>query len=181
MSITTPDHDTPDPGTLAPDTLDADTFGRLDPADFRFTRKAWIAADPSRVYDLVSDVSMIGTWSPSASTASYEDGAGPRAGAWFSGRNRRGDREWTSRSQVVRAEPGEEFAFVVDGLVRWRWTLRALGTGTVVEQSWQLLRLEPVLGTTRADLEALLAHMADSVERTLVSLGRWVAEDGGNG
>ncbi|MFC8448686.1 SRPBCC family protein [Kitasatospora sp. NPDC057223] len=165
MSITTPDRD---------------ILGHLDPAGFRFTRKAWIAAGPSRLYDLVSDVSMIGTWSPSASGASYEDGAGPRAGAWFAGRNRRGDHEWTSRSQVVTAEPGEEFAFVVDGLVRWQWTFRPLGAGTVAEQSWQLLGLDPVLGSTRAELEALRAHMAESVESTLVSLGRWVAENGGS-
>ncbi len=160
-------------GTLAHGSVE-----HLDPEDFHFTRRAWIAAAPSQVYDLVSDVSRIGTWSPSASDASYDDGAGPQAGAWFSGRNRRGGREWTSRSQVVRAEPGQEFAFVVDGLVRWCWTLRPLGTGTVAEQSWQLLGLDPVLGATRADLEALGAHMADSVESTLVALGRWVAEDG---
>lgn len=161
-------------------TPDRTALEHLDPEDFRFTRKAWIGATPARVYDLVSEVSMIGTWSPSASEVSYDAGAGPRAGAWFSGRNRRGDREWTSRSQVLRAEPGETFAFVVEGLVQWCWTFRPLGTGTVAEQSWRLLGLEPVLGTTRAELDALLAHMADSTETTLVALGRWVAEEGGD-
>ena len=180
MSITTPDHDIPDHDIPGHDAPDHDTSGQLRPEDFRFARRAWIAATPARLYDLVSDVSMIGTWSPSASDVSYDDGAGPRAGAWFSGRNRRGGREWTTRAQVLRAEPGEEFAFVVDGLVRWRWTFRPLGTGAVAEQSWQLLGLDPVLGTTRADLDALSAHMADSVETTLVSLGRWVAESTGN-
>lgn len=144
--------------------------------DFHFTRTAWIAAAPSTAYDLVSDVSMIGTWSPSASQVSYDEGAGPQAGAWFSGRNERGGKQWTSRSQVLRARPGEEFTFVVEGLVQWTWTFRPLGTGAVVRQSWQLLGLDPVLGSTRADLEALLAHMADSVETTLVFLARWVAE-----
>ncbi|MCZ4120929.1 SRPBCC family protein [Streptomyces sp. H39-S7] len=157
---------------------DQDTFEHLDPADFRFSRKAWLAAQPSEVYGLVSDVGMISTWSSNVSDIRYDDGAGPRAGAWFGGRNRRGDREWASRSQVVQAEPGDTFAFVVDGLVRWRWTFSPLGTGTVAEQSWQLLGLDPVLGTTRAELDALLAHMADSVESTLVSLSRWVAENG---
>ncbi|MCM2430756.1 SRPBCC family protein [Streptomyces sp. RKAG337] len=154
------------------------TLEHLAPEDFRFSRKAWIAATPPEVYELVSDVSMISAWSPNVSDVRYDDGDGPQAGAWFTGRSRRGDREWTSRSQVVRAEPGDTFAFVVDGLVRWSWTFRPLGTGTVAEQSWQLLALDPVLGSTRADLEALRAHMADSVETTLVSLGRWVAEGG---
>jgi hypothetical protein len=152
------------------------TPGQNASEDFRFTRKAWIAAAPSKVYDLVSDVSMIGTWSPSASRVSYDEGAGPRPGSWFNGRNERGGKEWTSRSQVLQAQPGEEFAFVVDGLVQWTWTFQPLGTGTVVQQSWQLLSLDPVLGSTRADLDALLAHMADSVESTLVSLARWVTE-----
>lgn len=165
MSIATPDRTTPD---------------RLAPEDFRFTRKGWIAATPAQAYGLVSEVSLIGTWSPSASEVKYDDGAGPQTGAWFSGRNRRGDSEWTTRSQVLKAEPGETFAFVVEGLVQWCWTFRPLGTGTVAEQSWQLLGMDPVLGTTRAELEALRAHMADSAETTLVSLGRWVAEEGGS-
>ncbi|MFE3526065.1 SRPBCC family protein [Streptomyces sp. NPDC059161] len=162
MSITTPDQN---------------ACERLQAEDFHFTRNAWIAAAPSKVYDLVSDVSMISAWSPSASQVSYDEGAGPQAGSWFSGRNERGGKEWTSRSQVLRAQPGEEFAFVVDGLVQWTWTFQPLGTGTVVQQSWQLLGLDPVLGSTRTDLEALLAHMADSVETTLVSFARWVTEE----
>ncbi|MFJ3671437.1 hypothetical protein ACIPSE_33735 [Streptomyces sp. NPDC090106] len=68
------------------------------------------------------------------------------------------------------------FAFVVDDLVRWRWTFRAEGAGTVVEQSWQLLRLQPVLGTTREDVEGLRDHMATSAEQTLIALARWVSE-----
>jgi hypothetical protein len=76
---------------------------------------------------------MIATWSPNASDVGYDDGAGPHAGAWFSGRNNKGDKEWTSRSQVVEAQPGARFAFVVggadDGIVRWTWTLRPEGDG----------------------------------------------------
>jgi hypothetical protein len=127
------------------------------------------------VYDLVGDVSLIGTWSPSASEAAFDEGDGPRVGAWFTGRNHRGDREWSSRSQVVAAERGSDFAFVVDGLVRWQWTFHPHGTGTEVRQSWQLLRPDPVLGTTPEELAALRDHMADSVETTLVALAAWVA------
>ncbi len=152
----------------------------LDVTEFDFTRKTWVAAPPSTVYDLVSDVSAIERWSPSVSAVAYDEGGGPRAGAWFSGHNRRGEREWTTRSQVVSAEPGVDFAFVVggaeDGIVRWRWTFRAHGAGTVVAQSWQLLRFDPVLGATHADLVALRDHTADSVESTLVALASWIAE-----
>ncbi|WP_211265430.1 hypothetical protein [Actinacidiphila oryziradicis] len=51
------------------------------------------------------------------------------------------------------------------------------GRGTVVEQSWQLLRLDPVLGTTRGDLDALRDYMTNSVEATLISLAQWIAEE----
>ncbi|QJT06280.1 SRPBCC family protein [Streptomyces asoensis] len=154
----------------------SDPLSALEAADYAFTRSAWIATTPAVAFGLISDVSMIGTWSPSASDVAYEEGGGPWPGSWFRGRNRSGDREWASRSQVVESVPGSVFAFVVDDLVRWRWSLRAEGAGTVVEQSWQLLRLEPVLGNTREDLETLRDHMAASAEQTLVSLSRWVSE-----
>ncbi|MFG2994180.1 SRPBCC family protein [Streptomyces sp. NPDC048257] len=159
-----------------------DLFEVLDAAQFAFTRRVWVDAEPARVYDLVSDVSAISRWSPNASDVTFDQGAGPRVGAWFSGRNRKGGRQWTTRSQVVRADPGTAFTFVVggaeDGIVQWSWTCHPQGRGTVVEQSWQLLRLDPVLGTTRGDLDALRDYMTNSVETTLVSLAQWIAEVG---
>nr|WP_216377789.1 hypothetical protein [Streptomyces asoensis] len=62
-------------------------------------------------------------------------------------RNRRGGREWVTRSDVVRA-PGTVFAFVVGGadhgIVRWDWHFREQGMGSIVQQSWQLLRTDPL-------------------------------------
>ncbi|MFF8860832.1 hypothetical protein ACF08B_02155 [Streptomyces sp. NPDC015139] len=55
--------------------------------------------------------------------------------------------------------------------------MRPQGDGTLVQQSWQLLRLDPVLGATRADLDALRRYMEDSVETTMVSLAQWIAAD----
>lgn len=151
----------------------------LDLAPFTFTRRCWVDAAPDAVYRLVSDVSLIERWSPSADAVSYAPGDGPRVGARFSGRNRRDGREWVSRSEVVRADPGSAFAFVVggaeDGIVRWSWNFREQGRGSVVEQSWRLLRTDPVLGDTREDVEALRDHMADSAEATLLALAEWIA------
>ncbi|MFD9162596.1 SRPBCC family protein [Streptomyces sp. NPDC059558] len=157
-----------------------DPFEVVDASDFTFSRRAWVDAAPDRVYDLISDVSAIGRWSPNASDVTFDRGAGPRVGAWFSGRNHKDGRQWTTRSQVVRADPGTAFAFVVggaeDGIVQWSWSCHPRGRGTVVEQSWQLLRLDSVLGTTRGDLDALRDYMTDSVETTLLSLAQWIAE-----
>jgi uncharacterized protein YndB with AHSA1/START domain len=151
------------------------------PADFTFTRRAWVDATPAEVYRLVSDVSSISRWSPNASEVAFDEGAGPVAGAWFSGHNRRDGKEWITRSQVVRAEPGSAFVFVVggaeNGIVEWSWTFQARGRGSVVEQSWRLLRLDPVLPSTRAELTALRDYMADSAEATLISLAEWVTSN----
>ncbi|MGW4230296.1 SRPBCC family protein [Streptomyces sp. NPDC004980] len=151
----------------------------LDPTPFAFTRRCWVAAAPDSAYRLISDVSLIGTWSPSASGVRYAPGDGPWAGARFSGRNQRDGRTWVTHSEVVRADPGVAFAFVVggaeDGIVRWDWHFHGQGSGSVVQQSWQLLRTDPVLGDTREDVEALRDHMAESAESTLLALAEWVA------
>ncbi|MFI2350718.1 SRPBCC family protein [Streptomyces sp. NPDC019443] len=165
--------------TLSATTSEHDLFEALDASGF--ARRGWVDATPARVYDLVSDVSAIGRWSPNATDVTFDQGAGPWVGAWSSGRNRKDGREWTTRSQVVRADPGGAFTFVVggaeDGIVQWSWTFHPQGRGTVVEQSWQLLRLDPVLGTTRSDLDALRDYMTNSVEATLISLAQWIAEE----
>ncbi|WP_234543859.1 SRPBCC family protein [Streptomyces shenzhenensis] len=158
-----------------------DPIEALDAADFAFTRHAWVDAAPALVYELVSEVSAVSRWSPDADDIAFDPEAGPWAGAWFSGRNRRDGRVWTSRSQIVRADPGTAFGFVVggaeNGIVHWEWTLTPQGRGTVVQQSWRLLRLDPVLGTTRTNLDALRRHMTISVETTLTALAQWLAEE----
>lgn len=145
-----------------------------------FTRRAWVAAAPAELYELVSDVSRIGEWSSTAVSAAYDEGAGPRPGEWFSGQNRRGELSWASRSQVEVAEPGAEFTFVVgglaEGIARWRWTFTADGPGTVVAQHWRLLRHYQPLGPTQRDLLDWREHMAESAESTLIALARWVSE-----
>ncbi len=148
--------------------------------DLSFTRRAWINTGPSDLYDLISDVARIGDWSPNADAVQYDPDAGPWVGAWFSGRNRKAGKEWTTRSQIVAAEPGRRFTFAVggaqDGIVRWDWSFTAQGSGTTVQQSWRVLRYDPVLGATRSDVEALRDFMADSAESTLINLAAWIGE-----
>jgi uncharacterized protein YndB with AHSA1/START domain len=92
-----------------------------------------IAASPDRVWDLVSDVTRIGEFSPETFEAQWLDGAdGPRPGARFRGhvrRNGRGPVYWTTCT-VTAADPGREFAFSVAGLGgatanTWRYRLEA--------------------------------------------------------
>ncbi|MFD7969578.1 SRPBCC family protein [Streptomyces clavifer] len=134
------DPDSPEePTTAAP--APQHPLDGLDLTPFTFSRRCWVDAAPDSVYRLISDVSLIETWSPSAAAVRYAPGDGPWAGARFSGRNRRDGREWVTDSEVVRADPGVAFAFVVggaeDGIVRWGWSLHGQGRGSIVRQSWQ--------------------------------------------
>jgi len=74
-----------------------------------------IARSADALYDLVSDVTRMGEWSPVCKACWWDDGAGARAGAWFTGRNEASGRTWETRSEVVTAARGREFAFVVGG------------------------------------------------------------------
>jgi hypothetical protein len=92
------------------------------------------------VYDMVSDVTRMGEWSPVCKACWWDEGDGPNVGAWFTGRNETPERTWETRSQVVAAERGREFAFVVGGTrVRWGYTFAPVTEGTEVTESWSFL------------------------------------------
>ena len=99
-----------------------------------------VACPPQALYDLVSDVTRTGEWSPICEACWWDEGDGPRVGAHFTGRNVTPARTWETRSEVVAAEPGREFAWVVgDGIVRWSYLLEPAQGGTRLSETWQLL------------------------------------------
>jgi hypothetical protein len=99
-----------------------------------------VARSPGELYEMVSDVTRMGEWSPVCKACWWDDGGGPRVGEWFTGRNVLPDRVWETRSQVVAAERGREFAFVVgDGWVRWSYSFDVIEGGTRVTESWEFL------------------------------------------
>ncbi len=100
-----------------------------------------VGAAPEAVYDLVSDVTRTGEWSPICQAAWWDAGDGPRADAWFTGRNQTGDTVWETRSRVEVADRPREFAWLVsDGFVRWGYRLDPVDGGTELTESWQLRR-----------------------------------------
>ena len=81
-----------------------------------FSDSIHVALPPAELYELVSDVTRTGEWSPVCKECWWdEDATGPEVGAWFIGRNVQAEREWQTRSQVVAAEPGRTFAWEVNG------------------------------------------------------------------
>lgn len=98
----------------------------------------WIDAPPAAVWDLVSDVTRIGEFSPETFEAKWTRGStGPEVGAHFAGhvkRNGVGPTYW-SPCRVRVCEPERVFEFSV-------------GTDKVAVNNWGY-RLEPVEGGTR--------------------------------
>jgi Polyketide cyclase / dehydrase and lipid transport len=106
-----------------------------------FSDSVVVAVTPDEVYALVSDVTRIGEWSPVCKACWWDDpAAGAIVGAWFTGRNVLPERTWETRSQVVAAEPGREFAWEVNnGWVRWGFTVAPEGAGSRLTQHWRFL------------------------------------------
>jgi len=111
-----------------------------------------MAAPPERVWELVSDVTRIGEFSPETFDGEWLDGAtGPAVGARFRGhvkRNEKGPTYW-SPATVTECEPGRVFAFVVGppgrGINTWKYVLEPTPDGgTDVTESFQLTDVLPV-------------------------------------
>ena len=105
-----------------------------------FSDSIFVSAEPHQLYAMVSDVTRIGEWSPVCRACWWDEGDGPRVGAWFTGRNETPQRTWETRSRVVAADPGHRFAWEVnDGWVRWGFTLDPVDGGTRLTESWAFL------------------------------------------
>ena len=104
-----------------------------------------MAASPEIVWDLVSDVTRIGEFSPETFEAVWLGGAtGPAVGAKFKGhvkRNGVGPTYWTV-CQVTACVPGEHFEFAVifhgETANRWGYRLKAVDGGTEVTESFAM-------------------------------------------
>ena len=120
-----------------------------------------VAAPPEVLYDMVADVTRTGEWSPVCTSCWWDEGASAREGAWFTGRNETPERTWETRSQVVVADRGREFAFAVGGsYVRWGFTFTPVEGGTLVTESWEFLPDGIIMFRNRYGEEAA-QHIAD--------------------
>jgi hypothetical protein len=98
-----------------------------------------IARPPEEVYDMVSDVTRMGEWSPVCKACWWEEGDGPREGAIFTGRNETPERTWEMKNKVMAADRGKEFAWEVQGThTRWGYKFEPVDGGTEVTERWEL-------------------------------------------
>jgi hypothetical protein len=144
-----------------------------------------MAAPPAAVWDLVTDVTRIGEFSPETLEGRWVGGAtGPAVGARFQGhvkRNGRGPMYWTT-CKVTICEPEKDFAFLVEvpgigaGVNTWRYQLAAVGSGTDVTESFTLTPSLFIRGywtlfgrmrskTNRRGMTETLSRIAAAVEK----------------
>jgi hypothetical protein len=117
----------------------ADILDAMEP--LRLSGSLVIKRSPEELYDLIADVTRMGEWSPMCTACWWADGDGPRVGATFTGKNEHGDRTWETRSEVVAADRGREFAWVVaepPTRARWGYSFAPVDGGTEVTETWEL-------------------------------------------
>jgi hypothetical protein len=148
-----------------------------------------VRTTPEALYDLVSDVTRTGEWSPVCRACWWDEGwqgedGRPRVGARFTGRNETPERTWETRSEVVAADPGREFAWVVaGGVARWSFLLEPVGGGTRLTESWEFPPAGQQVFAERygGDAEAQVADRREAaragIPATLAAIAR-IAEAG---
>jgi hypothetical protein len=134
-----------------------------------------VARPPHEVYELVADVTRMGEYSPICKECWWDEGDGPRVGAHFTGRNVLPERTWETRSEVVAAEPGREFAWVVGPrIARWGYTFHEVDGATEVVESWEFLPEGLTIFDERFGDEAA-AQVADRHQKAVAGIPETLA------
>ena len=135
-----------------------------------------IAAAPTRVWELVSDINLPARFSTEFRGATWIDTESPRVGAAFVGRNRQEEgREWETTSYIVAWEPPWVLAWNVSDpaqpSAQWRFELEPLGSGTRLRQH---VTIGPGMsGTARAmtqhpeQAQQILTRRRDQLRRNM--------------
>jgi len=138
-----------------------------------------VRAPAEKLYDLITDVSQMGRWSPECTGGRWLDGAtGPAVGARFRGSNRHGLARWSTRCTVNKADRGRAFEWQVqESGMRWGYRFEPDGEGTTVteyrEQTAEtpfyikLVQRSGLIGRNREQL--LVDGMRQTLERLKVA------------
>jgi hypothetical protein len=129
------------------------------------------------VWELVSDITRMGEWSPENDGGKWLKGATEaRPGAKFRGVNRRGKRKWSTLATVTEAEPGRRFSFRVTAsglkVADWSYSFEPTASGCRVTESWtdKRGRIVVTAGKWRTGVEDRAAHNRAGMEKTLERL-----------
>jgi uncharacterized protein YndB with AHSA1/START domain len=146
-----------------------------------------IAAPPSAVFRLVSDVERIGEWSPECRSATWLDER-RGVGARFRGHNRSGANRWSRICEVVVDDPDHEFTWrtvpggpITDDSTRWGFVVEPLDSGTLLTQAMQMLKKPQAW--FRPYIRLTMSHhldMRDQMRVTLEAIRAAAESEGGD-
>jgi hypothetical protein len=135
-----------------------------------------VSVAPEKLYELVSDITRMGEWSPETVKCEWIDGArGPAVGARFKGTNKLKFARWSTKPTVVAADAPREFAFETN---ETRWTYRfepASAGGSELSESFEMVKDVPMFVTfgerlmgikdRKADLERGMQETIERIKR----------------
>lgn len=137
-----------------------------------------VAADVGAVWRVLSDVTRIGEWSHECRSASWLSGERHAApGARFVGRNRVGWLRWSRTAEVTIADEPHVLAWRTvptwgfPDSTDWRVDLAETEEGTVITQSFRVLKGAPLLERLYARLIPSHQNRDAGLTEDLVRLG----------
>ncbi len=134
-----------------------------------------IAASAAKVYDLISDVTRMGEWSPECVSCDWLDTPGA-VGSTFTGRNKSGLARWSTTARVIVADRPSEFTFATlhrdNEATRWSYRLDETDGRTVVTESFESITTPLLIGLAerwvirdrQAKLEAGMATTLEAIK-----------------
>ncbi len=141
-----------------------------------------IAASPEAVFAAITDITRMGQWSTEMISAEWNEGFGNAAvGAQFTGHNKAGDAEWSTRATITELVDNERFFFDCDMndfvFSKWGYVITATDGGCSVTEVSQNLIPEEMRSASsgisgvedrdarnRQTMTATLANLAAALE-----------------
>ncbi|MQY22001.1 SRPBCC family protein [Nocardia macrotermitis] len=126
--------------------------------------ETWIDAAPQRVWEIVSDITLMPQFSDELQAANWlGEATGPAVGNAFVGSNKhQALGEWQTTSHVVQCEAPKTFAWAVSDpenpTATWRFTLEPRDGGTALRE-WMRM------GPARSGLSLAIDQMPDKEEK----------------
>lgn len=142
--------------------------------DLQVVVETEIAASAQRVWELVTDITLLPRFSTELENAHWDQGFdAPRVGAWFLGTNRHpAIGQWTTRSVVTHCDDLRRFGWAVGGIetpaALWRFDIEPGSSGS-------RLRYTAQLGEGRSGVTMLIEREPDRAEEIIARRrGQWL-------
>ncbi len=134
-----------------------------------------INATPDEVYALVSSIERMGEWSQENIGGEWLRDGSAKAGDWFVGHNKAGEREWSRECEVAAAEPGRDFTFVVNGVEAnctwWSYEMEPTDAGTRLTERWWFVNMTPALAAAAPEqVAARVEATGPALEATIAAI-----------